>query len=108
MLKIETTDAGYNLLVDYERREALIANLDVVGKFHAEQVMARGAGGESRGAGASGHAFRDPALLAQALTHRSAGSPHNERLEFPRRRAGQPVRRRGAVPILAQRPTRAR
>ncbi len=46
MLKIETTDAGYNLLVDYERREPLIANLDVVGKFHAEQVMARGAGGE--------------------------------------------------------------
>ena len=30
----------------------------------------------------SGHAFRDAALLAQALTHRSAGSPHNERLEF--------------------------
>ena len=26
--------------------------------------------------------FRDPALLAQALTHRSAGAPHNERLEF--------------------------
>ncbi|MBN8262031.1 MAG: DUF4845 domain-containing protein [Xanthomonadales bacterium] len=46
MLKIETTDAGYNLLVDYERREALLANLDVVGKFHAEQVMARGSGGE--------------------------------------------------------------
>ena len=30
----------------------------------------------------AGHAFTDPALLAQALTHRSAGSPHNERLEF--------------------------
>ena len=29
-----------------------------------------------------GHAFADPALLAQALTHRSAGAPHNERLEF--------------------------
>ena len=29
-----------------------------------------------------GHAFADPALLAQALTHRSAGTPHNERLEF--------------------------
>ncbi len=29
-----------------------------------------------------GHAFADPTLLAQALTHRSAGSPHNERLEF--------------------------
>lgn len=30
----------------------------------------------------AGHAFCDAALLAQALTHRSAGSPHNERLEF--------------------------
>jgi len=29
-----------------------------------------------------GHPFRDPALLKQALTHRSAGAPHNERLEF--------------------------
>jgi ribonuclease-3 len=29
-----------------------------------------------------GHAFRDPALLRQALTHRSYGTPHNERLEF--------------------------
>lgn len=29
-----------------------------------------------------GHRFSDPALLQQALTHRSAGSPHNERLEF--------------------------
>lgn len=29
-----------------------------------------------------GHAFASPALLTQALTHRSAGSPHNERLEF--------------------------
>ncbi|MBJ6979564.1 MULTISPECIES: ribonuclease III [unclassified Luteimonas] len=34
------------------------------------------------GARIAGHAFRDPALLAQALTHRSAGAPHNERLEF--------------------------
>lgn len=29
-----------------------------------------------------GHRFADPALLAQALRHRSAGAPHNERLEF--------------------------
>jgi ribonuclease-3 len=29
-----------------------------------------------------GHRFADPNLLAQALTHRSFGSPHNERLEF--------------------------
>lgn len=28
------------------------------------------------------YAFRDPALLEAALTHRSAGGPHNERLEF--------------------------
>ena len=30
----------------------------------------------------AGHVYADPALLDQALTHRSAGSPHNERLEF--------------------------
>jgi len=29
-----------------------------------------------------GHSFREPALLRQALTHRSYGMPHNERLEF--------------------------
>lgn len=29
-----------------------------------------------------GHRFRDAALLEQALTHRSHGTPHNERLEF--------------------------
>src|SRR5213075_1657210 len=29
-----------------------------------------------------GYSFRDPALLRQALTHRSYGTPHNERLEF--------------------------
>ena len=29
-----------------------------------------------------GHRFKDSALLAQALTHRSYGSPHYERLEF--------------------------
>lgn len=29
-----------------------------------------------------GYTFKDAGLLAQALTHRSAGIPHNERLEF--------------------------
>ncbi len=29
-----------------------------------------------------GYTFRQPALLRQALTHRSYGTPHNERLEF--------------------------
>ena len=33
-------------------------------------------------ASALGHAFTNPALLAQALTHRSAGAQNNERLEF--------------------------
>ncbi|MEG3791973.1 ribonuclease III [Lysobacter sp. CCNWLW3] len=28
------------------------------------------------------HRFANPGLLEQALTHRSAGAPHNERLEF--------------------------
>ena len=31
---------------------------------------------------ALGHVFADPALLETALTHRSHGQPHNERLEF--------------------------
>jgi ribonuclease-3 len=30
----------------------------------------------------TGYSFRDPGLLKQALTHRSFGYPHNERLEF--------------------------
>ena len=30
----------------------------------------------------SGHRFGDQALRDQALRHRSAGAPHNERLEF--------------------------
>jgi ribonuclease-3 len=29
-----------------------------------------------------GHVFQDQELLTRALTHRSAGSRHNERLEF--------------------------
>jgi len=29
-----------------------------------------------------GYSFNEPALLQQALRHRSAGAPHNERLEF--------------------------
>jgi ribonuclease-3 len=29
-----------------------------------------------------GHPFKDPLLLQTALTHRSFGTPHNERLEF--------------------------
>lgn len=45
-LKIESGNGGYKMVVDYERREELFANLDVVGKFHAEQALARGAGAD--------------------------------------------------------------
>lgn len=45
-LRFESGDGGVKMVVDYERRETLMANLDVVGKFHAEQVLARGATGE--------------------------------------------------------------
>ncbi|MDE2406602.1 MAG: DUF4845 domain-containing protein [Xanthomonadaceae bacterium] len=43
-LKFENTDGGLKLVIDYEQREELMANLDVVGRFHAEQVLTRGAG----------------------------------------------------------------
>ena len=43
-LKIESTDTGYMLTVDYERREPLISNLDIVGKFSAQQAVVRGVG----------------------------------------------------------------
>ena len=46
MLQIECTDTGYNMIMDYERRTPLFANLDVVAKFHAEQAVARGTGGQ--------------------------------------------------------------
>ena len=38
--------------------------------------------GLSRLEAALGYAFRDRGLLSRALTHRSAGAPNNERLEF--------------------------
>ena len=41
-VKIERRDTGWLMIVDYEVRKPLIANLDVVGKFHAEQALTRG------------------------------------------------------------------
>ncbi len=41
-LKMESTDQGLMLTVDYEQRKQLIANLDVIGKFHAQQELKRG------------------------------------------------------------------
>ncbi|QIL20981.1 DUF4845 domain-containing protein [Thermomonas sp. HDW16] len=46
MLRIESTDTGYNLVMDYERRTPLFANLDVIAKFHAEQAVTRGSGAQ--------------------------------------------------------------
>ena len=41
-LKIDSTDQGLMMTVDYEQRRELLANLDVVGKFHAQQELKRG------------------------------------------------------------------
>ena len=43
-VKIERFENGYKITVDYESRREMIANLDVVGKFHAEKVIERRAG----------------------------------------------------------------
>ena len=43
-VKIERYETSWNVTVDYETRRELIANLDVVGKFHAEKVLTRKAG----------------------------------------------------------------
>ena len=43
-LKIERTDSGFKATVNYEVRKPLLYNLDVVGKFHTEQAVTRGAG----------------------------------------------------------------
>lgn len=40
-VKIARKDAGYVMTVDYEVRRPLIANIDVVGHFNAEQVLSR-------------------------------------------------------------------
>jgi len=40
-VKIERKGASWMVTVDYENRRDMIANLDVVGKFHAEKELAR-------------------------------------------------------------------
>jgi hypothetical protein len=42
-VKLARRDAGWLMTVDYEIRRPLIANLDVVGRFHAEKELRRGA-----------------------------------------------------------------
>jgi hypothetical protein len=43
-VKVERRETSWIVIVDYENRRPLIANLDVVGKFHAEKVLTRNAG----------------------------------------------------------------
>lgn len=45
VLRFETGPEGKKMVVDYERREPLFWNLDVVGKFHAEEVLTHGTSG---------------------------------------------------------------
>ncbi|MGO4220842.1 DUF4845 domain-containing protein [Lysobacter sp. TAF61] len=40
-VKIARKDAGYTMAVEYEVRRPLIANIDVVGHFSAEQLLSR-------------------------------------------------------------------
>ena len=40
-VKLVRRDAGWLMTVDYEVRRPVIGNLDVIGKFHAEQELAR-------------------------------------------------------------------
>lgn len=42
-VKIERGDNGWNMTVDYEVRKPMVANLDVVGKFHATQTLSASA-----------------------------------------------------------------
>jgi Tfp pilus assembly major pilin PilA len=42
-VKVVRKDAGWQMTVDYEIRKPLIANLDVIGRFHAEKELRRGA-----------------------------------------------------------------
>lgn len=44
-VKLVRKDAGWLMTVDYEVRRPVIANLDVVGKFHADQELSRRAVG---------------------------------------------------------------
>jgi hypothetical protein len=43
-VKVERAEdgTGWHMVVDYEVRKPLVYNLDIVGKFHAEENLARG------------------------------------------------------------------
>ena len=41
-VKVDRIDQGWKITVEYELRKPMVANLDVVGKFQAEQELTRG------------------------------------------------------------------
>ena len=43
-IKLTRKEAGWMMVVNYEVRKPLIANLDVVGNFHSEKELRRNAG----------------------------------------------------------------
>ena len=43
-VKVERMEGGWKMTVDYEVRKPMIYNLDVVGKFHAEENLTRSSG----------------------------------------------------------------
>lgn len=45
-VKLVRKDAGWLMTVDYEVRRPVIGNLDVVGRFHAEQELSRKLAGD--------------------------------------------------------------
>ncbi len=44
-VKLRRVDSGWQMDVQYEVRKPMVGNLDVVGKFHATQTLARGGDG---------------------------------------------------------------
>ena len=46
VLKRDPDTAAWDMTVDYELRKPMIANLDVIGKFHAEQKLTNTGAGE--------------------------------------------------------------
>ena len=77
---LERENAEPVLVIEYERRVPLVANIDVIISFddRIEYMMAPLRHLEKGVA----YQFKDAALAEQALTHRSANRLNNERLEF--------------------------
>ena len=80
--------SGREVNANYEKRVALIANIDVVVKFDKLKYNLSSCRMSSLTpkrcivSACSAISFHDSALAEQALTHRSFGGMHNERLEF--------------------------